>query len=169
MLTRFVTFARPKTMNPTDITIAIEDARQADVADLIAEANAYLRTLYPAESNHPVDAHALSVPGAAFFAARRDGTLLGSIALRLIGPGHAEIKRLFVRETARGCGLGRRLLMTLEDEAQGRGLGRVSLEVGIRQPQAIQLYRSSGYQDCGPFGIYRLDPLSLFMTKRLVA
>ncbi|WP_315756900.1 MULTISPECIES: GNAT family N-acetyltransferase [unclassified Bradyrhizobium] len=156
-------------MDETDITIAVEDARQADVGGLIAEANAYLRTLYPAQSNHPVDADALSAPGVVFLAARRKGLLLGSISLRPLDPDHAEIKRLFVREAARGCGLGRKLLMTLESEARARGIDRVSLETGIRQPQAIQLYRSSGYQDCGPFGTYRLDPLSLFMTKRLAS
>ncbi len=102
-----------------------------------------------------------------FFAARREGKLLGSIALRPAGPRHGEIKRLFVREAARGFGLGRKLLTTLEDEARRRGLDCLSLETGIRQPEAIRLYRSSGYQDCGPFGAYRLDPLSLFMTKRL--
>jgi putative acetyltransferase len=156
-------------MSQRDIRIAIEDARQADVVGFITEANGYLRTLYPDQSNHPVDVDALSRPGVAFFAARRDGTLLGSIALRPLGPGHAEIKRLFVRDVARGHGLGRRLLMTLEGEAKARGVERLSLEVGIKQPQAIRLYRRSGYQDCGPFGTYRADPLSLFMTKQLVA
>ncbi|WP_035655811.1 GNAT family N-acetyltransferase [Bradyrhizobium sp. STM 3809] len=154
-------------MNPIGITIAAEDARQADVAALMEEADDYLRTLYPAQGNRPVDVDALSAPGVAFLAARRNGSLLGSVALRPIGPGHAEIKRLFVQEAARGCGLGRRLLATLESEARLRGIDRVSLEVGIKQPQAIRLYRSFGYRDCGPFGTYRLDPLSLFMTKRL--
>ncbi|WP_315744569.1 MULTISPECIES: GNAT family N-acetyltransferase [unclassified Bradyrhizobium] len=154
-------------MNHTDIAIAVEDAKQADIAGLIAEADAYLRTLYPDKSNHPIDANALSAPGVVFFAARRERTLLGSIALRLLVPGHGEIKRLFVREAARGCGLGRKLLVTLEREAKARGIERVSLETGISQPQAIQLYRSSGYQECGPFGSYQLDPLSLFMSKRL--
>ncbi|WP_244422095.1 GNAT family N-acetyltransferase [Bradyrhizobium sp. ORS 285] len=93
--------------------------------------------------------------------------MLGSVTLRPIAPGHAEIKRLFVREAARGCGLGRKLVTALEDEARTRGIDRISLEVGIRQPQAIQLYRSFGYQDCGPFGPYRADPLSLFMTRQL--
>ena len=41
------------------------------------------------------------------------------------------------------------------------------LETGIRQAEAIALYRSSGYVDCEPFGEYRLDPLSRFMEKRL--
>jgi putative acetyltransferase len=59
------------------------------------------------------------------------------------------------------------LLKALEDAARQRNVDRISLETGIRQPEAIGLYRASGYQDCPPFGTYRPDPLSLFMTKRL--
>ena len=55
----------------------------------------------------------------------------------------------------------------LEDAARPKHVSRISLETGIRQPEAIGLYRASGYQDCPPFGTYTPDPLSLFMTKRL--
>jgi putative acetyltransferase len=74
---------------------------------------------------------------------------------------------MFVRAQARGNGVGRRLLEALEDAARQRNVDRVSLETGIRQPEAIGLYRAAGYRDCPPFGTYRDDPLSLFMTKRL--
>jgi putative acetyltransferase len=43
----------------------------------------------------------------------------------------------------------------------------MSLETGIKQSEAIGLYRASGYRDCPPFGDYKSDPLSLFMTKSL--
>jgi putative acetyltransferase len=66
-----------------------------------------------------------------------------------------------------GGGLGRRLLHALEDTARQKHIDRISLETGIRQPEAIGLYRAAGYQDCPPFGSYNDDPLSLFMTKRL--
>jgi putative acetyltransferase len=59
------------------------------------------------------------------------------------------------------------LLDALEDAARLRDIDRISLETGIKQPEAIGLYRASGYQDCPPFGSYNDDPLSLFMTKRL--
>ena len=59
------------------------------------------------------------------------------------------------------------LLEALEDAARRQNIDRISLETGIRQPEAIGLYRASGYQDCPPFGTYTPDPLSLFMTKRL--
>jgi len=74
---------------------------------------------------------------------------------------------MFVRAEARGNGVGRRLLEALEDAARQRNVERISLETGIRQPEAIGLYRASGHRDCPPFGTYRTDPLSLFMTKRL--
>ena len=154
-------------MSEPEISIAPEDPRQADVRRIFAESGAYLHALYPSESNHVVDVDALAASDAVFLAARRNGELLGSIAFRIIAPGHAEIKRMFVRVEARGVGLGRRLLQALEEAARQQNIDRISLETGIRQPEAIGLYRASGYQDCPPFGTYQHDPLSLFMTKRL--
>ena len=154
-------------MSQPEISIEPEDPRQADVRRIIAESGAYLQALYPSESNHVVDVDALAGPDAVFLAARRNRELLGTIAFWIIAPGHAEIKRMFVRAEARGNGVGRRLLGALEDTARQRNVDRISLETGIRQPEAIGLYRASGYQDCPPFGTYRPDPLSLFMTKRL--
>jgi putative acetyltransferase len=150
-----------------EIIIGPEDPRQADVRRIFAESGAYLQALYPSESNHVVDVDALAAPDAVFLAARRHGELVGSIAFRIIAPGHAEMKRMFVRAEARGNGVGRRLLEALEDVARQRSVDRISLETGIKQPEAIGLYRASGYQDCPPFGAYPSDPLSLFMTKRL--
>ena len=154
-------------MSKPEISIGPEDPRQADVRRIIAESGAYLQALYPSESNHVVDVDALAGPDAVFLAARRNGELLGSIAFRIVAPGHAEIKRMFVRSEARGTGLGRRLLVALEHAARQKHISRISLETGIKQPEAIGLYRASGYQDCPPFGAYTPDPLSLFMTKRL--
>lgn len=154
-------------MRKGEISIGPEDPRQPEVRQLIALSDAYLAALYPPDSNHLVDVAALSAPGTMFLVARRDGEVLGSIAFRLIAPEHAEMKRMFVRADARGQGLGRRLLDALEEAARGRQIARISLETGIRQPEAIGLYRAAGYQECPPFGGYAPDPLSLFMTKRL--
>lgn len=154
-------------MSCENVDIRLEDPRQPDVQALLSQSDDYLRALYPAESNHLVSADVLGTHRAAFLAARRDGKLLGSIALLVIAPGHAEMKRMFVRAEARGIGLGRRLLNALEEVACHRSITRISLETGIKQPEAIGLYRASGYQDCPPFGDYKDDPLSLFMTKRL--
>ena len=154
-------------MSGTEVSIGPEDPRRPDVRRLIAESDAYMQALYPPESNHLVDVDALAAADTVFLVARRNGELLGSIAFRVIAPGHAELKRMFVRVEARGIGLGRRLLEALEDAARRQNIDRISLETGIRQPEAIGLYLASGYQDCPPFGTYTPDPLSLFMTKRL--
>jgi putative acetyltransferase len=147
------------------VEIRPEDPRQPDVRALLRQSDDYLQALYPAESNHLVSADVLGTDQAAFLAARRHGELLGSIAFLMIAPGHAEMKRLFVRAEARGLGLGRRLLNALEEVARHRGIARISLETGIKQSEAIGLYRACGYRDCPPFGDYKDDPLSLFMTK----
>lgn len=151
------------------ILIATEDPRQPEVRSMIAASDSYMQALYPAESNHLVDAETLAGADTVFLVARRAGRACGMVAFRVLEPGHAEMKRMFVPETARGLGLGRRLLLALEDAARGRGVVRLSLETGVLQPEAIGLYRSAGYVECGPFGDYRPDPLSLFMSKGLGA
>ncbi|WP_456756297.1 MULTISPECIES: GNAT family N-acetyltransferase [unclassified Bradyrhizobium] len=154
-------------MRKPDVSIGPEDPTQPEVRRLIALSDAYLAALYPPDSNHLVGAASLAVHGTVFLVARRDGEALGPIAFRIIAPGHAEMKRMFVRADARGAGLGRRLLEALEAVARSRQIARLSLETGIRQPEAIALYRAAGYQDCPPFGDYAPDPLCLFMTKHL--
>ncbi|MBR0893651.1 GNAT family N-acetyltransferase [Bradyrhizobium tropiciagri] len=154
-------------MRKPEISIGPEDPTQPEVRRLIALSDAYLAALYPPDSNHLADAATLAAPGTVFLVARRNTEVLGSVAFRIIAPGHAEMKRMFVRADARGGGLGRCLLDALEAVARSRQIERLSLETGIRQPEAIVLYRAAGYQECPPFGDYAPDPLSLFMTKRL--
>jgi GNAT superfamily N-acetyltransferase len=79
----------------------------------------------------------------------------------------AEIKRMFVREHARGRGLGRRVLAALERAAQAAGVDWLVLETGDRQPEAVALYRSAGYVDIGPFGLYADEDGSMYLGKRL--
>ncbi|WP_430649973.1 GNAT family N-acetyltransferase [Bradyrhizobium tropiciagri] len=134
---------------------------------LIDLSDAYMQALYPPDSNHLAAAEVLAVPDAVFLVARRDAEVIGSIAFRLIAPDHAEMKRMFVRADARGYGLGRRLLDAPEEMARRRQIAHISLETGIRQAEAIGLYRAAGYLECPPFAGYAPDPLSLFMTKYL--
>ncbi|MEU6605005.1 GNAT family N-acetyltransferase [Streptomyces shenzhenensis] len=81
--------------------------------------------------------------------------------------GDAELKRMFVIEEMRGRGLARRLLTTLEDDARAAGRSRMVLETGTKQPEAIALYVSSGYEPCTKFGYYRHHESSLCYAKPL--
>jgi len=82
-------------------------------------------------------------------------------------PGDAEMKRLYVVPTFRGRGLARRMLAELERTAVAAGRKRMVLETGAKQPEAIALYRSSGYEDMPGFGVYAGDELSLCLSKPL--
>ena len=87
-------------------------------------------------------------------------------ALR-IDAGYGEVKRMYVDETVRGRGVGRRLLDRLEAEARAAGLAALRLETGARSQAAVGLYREAGFVDRGPFGDYWDDPASLYLEKRL--
>ena len=149
------------------ITIARESPRQDEVTALIRQADALMQSLYPAESNHLVDIDQLAQPHVHFFVAREEGRALGCGSFVLGTDGHAEMKRVFVDPAARGKGVARAIMAALEREAARLGVTRMQLETGIKQPEAIALYRKFGYAERGPFGSYQPDPLSLFMEKRL--
>ncbi|MEU6330859.1 GNAT family N-acetyltransferase [Streptomyces sp. NPDC047049] len=83
--------------------------------------------------------------------------------------GDAEIKRMFVLQEARGQGLARRILAALEADARAAGRSRMVLETGTKQPEALELYASSGYVMAKKkFGLYRTYKDSRCMTKSLV-
>jgi putative acetyltransferase len=151
----------------TNSVIRIENPRGDGVRELIGALDSYLSALYPPASNHFLDLEQLSQPDVRFFVARRGGTPLACGALRIDRAGYGEVKRMYVAPAARGQGLGRAILARIEEQAAREGLGLMRLETGIRQAEAIALYRASGYVNCGPFGEYKLDPLSRFMEKRL--
>ena len=81
--------------------------------------------------------------------------------------GDAELKRMFVIQEARGRGLARLILAALEDSARAAGRTRMVLETGVKQPEAIALYTSSGYELVKKFGLYRFDELSRCFGKPL--
>jgi putative acetyltransferase len=151
------------------VEITIDNPDQPEILALLAASDDYMAALYPAESNHMLDAAALQRPEVTFVVARVDGQALGCGAVVSWSEGWAELKRMFVAPAARGRKLGRRLLQKLETIAMQRGATLLRLETGVKQPEALALYRSAGFVEIGPFGPYSPDPLSLFMEKRLAA
>lgn len=83
--------------------------------------------------------------------------------------GDAEIKRMYVAEAHRGRGYARAVLAELELTATAAGRARAVLETGLRQPQAVALYRSAGYTPMENFGTYRDSPGSRCFAKELTA
>lgn len=147
------------------MNISFETPNQPDVATLLAELDAYLYALYPADCVYALDIAALEQPGVLFAVARDTaGAALGCCAM-VITPDYGEVKRMYVRPGGRGRGVSHRLLDALEGEAAKRGCTRFTLETGPDQPEALALYLKRGYTVRGPYGDYRDDPLSVFMEK----
>lgn len=149
------------------VIITRESPRQPDVIRLLTLSDAYMASLYPAESNHLLDVSALEKSAVHFFVARNEGRVVGCAALVEAGDGTAEIKRMFVDPEARGLSLGKKLMAALEEQAQSLALSATRLETGISQPEAIGLYRKAGFVEIAPFAPYKPDPLSMFMEKKL--
>jgi putative acetyltransferase len=152
-----------------DMQITFETPDQADVRDLIDELDAYLYSLYPAENVYALDIASLLQPNVLFAVARdAAGTALGCGAI-VVQPEYGEIKRMYVRPRARGQGLARRLIATLEARAAAQGCRSFMLETGPTMPEALALYERMGYRRRGAFGDYPEDPLSVFMQKDAAA
>jgi DNA-binding MarR family transcriptional regulator/GNAT superfamily N-acetyltransferase len=94
----------------------------------------------------------MSQPTGLFLLASLHEEPVGCGGLKLLADGSAEIKRMWVAPSARGLGLGRRLLAELEQQAiASLGSGVVKLETNRNLAEAISLYRSAGYQEVPAF------------------
>jgi putative acetyltransferase len=151
--------------------VNIEKIDPADprVRALLAQSDAYMATLYPAESNHMEDVEALRKPNVFFIGASIDGDIAGCGAVKTMRDDgvYGEIKRVFVAPAHRGRGISRAIMEALERHLVEQGVPLARLEMGALQPEALGLYRRLGYLERPPFGKYQLDPQSLFMEKRL--
>ena len=90
-------------------------------------------------------------PGGTFLIVRLDGALAGCGGFKREASGAAYIKRMWVASEARGHGLGRRLLLQLEEKARALGYSMVRLETEKTLAEAQQLYRSAGYAEVPRF------------------
>jgi GNAT superfamily N-acetyltransferase len=88
-------------------------------------------------------------PDGAFLVARVDGEPgppVGGVGVRTVAEGVGEVRRLWVDDSRRGRGVGRELMTGLEHEARRLGLSSLILATGDRQPEAVGLYESAGWQ-----------------------
>jgi putative acetyltransferase len=132
----------------------------------------HLRNMYelsPPESVHALDLTSLRKPDVTFWTLWSDGELLGCGALKELDRSHGEIKSMRTAMDHRRKGVARAMLEHIIGEAQRRRYARLSLETGS-QPAfepARRLYESFGFTYCPPFGDYRDDPNSVFLTRVL--
>lgn len=146
-------------LTASQISISAADPRQRAARSCLL---AYFRELadrfdagFDPELSNPAQDEEMILPAGLFLLATLAGEPVGCGALKFHQDEPAEIKRMWVSPTARGLGLGRRLLAELESRAADHGATAVRLETNRALAEAIGLYRSSGYREVKPFNAER--------------
>jgi putative acetyltransferase len=149
--------------------IEIDDLSHPAIHALLNEHLQNMYELSPPESVHALDLEKLRKPGITFWCAWEGSLLLGCGALKVLDRKHGEVKSMRTPAALRRKGAGRAILAHIIEVARSRSYERLSLETGAMEAfkPAQKLYESFGFTYCGPFGDYREDPNSVFMTMRL--
>jgi putative acetyltransferase len=140
-----------------------------DVQALCVAQQTEMHGIYGEADIGPTREGPMFVPPEGIFLVLRDdgGRAVGCGGVARFDAARGEVKRMYVVPEARGLGLGRRLLEELEAQARALGYTSVVLETGDRQPEALGLYESSGYERIPCYPPYDTRELSLCFEKRL--
>ena len=144
-----------KLLNLSFTKLSVEDPDSADakwcVAQYFAELGERFDDGFDARRSIPADAEDLKPPRGIFMIARLDGRPVGCGAVKAIEPGVGSVKRMWVSREVRGSGVGRRLLLALENEAAELGMELLRLETNRSLNEAQALYRRNGYREVAAF------------------
>lgn len=149
--------------------IRLDDLAGGEVIALLREHLADMYATSPPESVHALDVEGLKASNIRFFSAWQGETLAGCVAIKTLDSELAELKSMRTASAFRGMGVGQALLQYIIDHAKVQGFITLSLETGTQDyfAPARALYRKFGFTDCGPFGQYKPDLNSHFMTLKL--
>jgi len=140
------------------------------VAPLLAGLRREYTALYGPDAATELDRYApieFLPPAGAFLVVVDGGLTVAGGALRHLGGGYGEIKRMWTDPGFRGRGHARRVLAELERAALRRGYHTVRLETGTPQRAAVGLYEAAGYERIAPYGHHGSDPRCVSFEKRL--
>jgi DNA-binding MarR family transcriptional regulator/GNAT superfamily N-acetyltransferase len=128
-----------------------EPAARWCVAQYFAELDTRFEHGFDPGTSIPFRDEEMVPPRGVFLVATIDGEPVACGGVRTTAPGVGYVKRMWVAESARGLGLGRRMLEALEGHARSLGFTRLQLETNRTLTEAIALYRGSGYREVPPF------------------
>ena len=151
------------------IVIRIDDLSSDESQTIVREHMASMLDNTPLESVHALPLDKLRQDHVSFWTAWLGTELCGCGALQTLDHQHGEVKSMRTREKFLRQGVGQVVLSHIVTEAITRGLKRLSLETGFAESFAAarSMYLRNGFEICSPFGDYKLDPHSVFMTKLL--
>src|SRR5579871_912590 len=139
----------------SELTFTVDDPAGPDARRCVARYVAELRERFeagfdPARSISAGDDE-LRPPNGLLLVAHHRGEPVGCGALKHHPGAPTEVKRMWVDPAVRGVGLGRRLLRELELHARGIGAPALRLETNGALAEAIELYRSAGFEEVPAF------------------
>ena len=137
-----------------DVTVAVERADANVSLALQQTVFAEIASRYPGwapTSSQSVEPSDLAPPNGVWLVAYLQQSAIGCGGLQRLDVDTAEIRRLFLHESARGRGIGHMLLSELESHARRLGYKRVRLTTGDRQPEALHMFQAAGYLEIPPF------------------
>lgn len=149
------------------------DYGHPDALRLVEEVQQEYVVRYGGRDETPLDPLMFAPPEGSFFVGYAGGDAVATGAWRrsdvaALGTDRtAEIKRMYVAPRAQRAGHARRMLAHLEATARAAGFAALVLETGDKQPEAIALYVSSGYEPIAPFGHYRDSPSNRCFARLL--
>jgi putative acetyltransferase len=151
------------------LRIEVDDLSRAEVLSLLEEHLSNMYALSPPEEVFAFDAAKLKAPDVTVWTAWDGELLVGCAALKELSSTAGEIKSMRTPAALRRAGAGRALLEHIVAIARSRGYRALYLETGRHAAflPAQTLYRSAGFAPCGPFGSYRENGSSVFMSLRL--
>lgn len=142
-------------MRAAAVGIEPVDARGAEARACV---DAYLRELderfesgFDPARSVSADPDELSPPRGIFLVARLDGVAVGCGAVKTLARRRGEIKRMWVASSARGLGVGQRLLDALEAHAADMNLTTLCLDTNRSLTEARALYARNGYREIAPY------------------
>lgn len=121
------------------------------LSQYVVELDRRFDTGFDPASSISADLNELRPPDGAFLMATLRAEPVGCGALKFHGGEPTELKRMWVAESVRGLGIGRRLLGELESRAAAEGARVIRLETNKTLTEAISLYRSAGYREVDAF------------------
>jgi GNAT superfamily N-acetyltransferase len=150
------------------LTLALEPADTDASRQLQGGFFTEIATRYPGwdpGQSPSADPLELGPPRGAWIVAYLGERPIGCAGLKAVDDETAEIRRVFLESSARGRGVGRRLLEEVETHARRLGYRRARLTTGDRQPEALALFRGAGYREIAPFNS---DPFASYWLEKIL-
>ncbi|MFS1513771.1 GNAT family N-acetyltransferase [Chengkuizengella sp. SCS-71B] len=149
------------------IRVEIVEPNHPDLQLLISKLDSELSKKYPPEAIFTIDFDKPNISETIFSIAYYGQIPVGCGAIRPLEKNVIELKRFYVDSTYRNKGIASKILNFLEGKAKELQYEVIKLETGVKQVEAISLYKKHGYNEIEAFGEYIHSKSSLCFGKKL--